>query len=120
MRISDWSSDVCSSDLSADLLNLVRHELGFSRTEKRFPAKATCLVIYSRCVNAEMPIADVLRASFPWCLDWAAVPRRLFAGYVEAKQAQNALEYEDQLPYWAPWVAAPAPGAGSGCRFAPQ
>src|SRR3546814_12762030 len=86
MRISDWSSDVCSSDLSADLLNLVRHELGFSRTEKRFPAKATCLAIYSRCVNAEMPIEDVLRASFPWCLDWAAELRRLFAGYVEAKQ----------------------------------
>src|SRR6516165_9869927 len=27
---------------SADLLNLVRHDLGFSKTEKRFPAKGTC------------------------------------------------------------------------------
>src|SRR5262249_30633065 len=31
---------------SADLLNLVRHDLGFSRTEKRFPGKSTCLAIY--------------------------------------------------------------------------
>jgi DNA helicase II / ATP-dependent DNA helicase PcrA len=37
---------------SADLLNLVRHDLGFSNTERRFPAKGTCLSIYSRVVNA--------------------------------------------------------------------
>jgi DNA helicase-2/ATP-dependent DNA helicase PcrA len=30
---------------SADLMNLIRHELGFSRTESRFPAKGTCLAI---------------------------------------------------------------------------
>ena len=36
---------------SADLMNLVRHELGFSKTERRFPAKGTCLSIYSRCVT---------------------------------------------------------------------
>jgi len=30
---------------SADLLNLVRHQLGFSKTEKRFPTKGTCLAI---------------------------------------------------------------------------
>src|SRR6516165_7920708 len=28
---------------SADLMNLVRHELGFSTTESRFPTKGTCL-----------------------------------------------------------------------------
>ncbi len=38
---------------SADLMNLVRHDLGFSKTESRFPTKGTCLAIYSRCVNAE-------------------------------------------------------------------
>ena len=41
---------------SADLMNLVRHERGLSKTESRFPAKGTCLSIYSRCVNAEMEI----------------------------------------------------------------
>src|SRR5271170_3612526 len=56
---------------SADLLNLLRHQLGFSKTETRFPTKGTCLAIYSRCVNAESPIEDVLRTSFPWCAGWA-------------------------------------------------
>jgi DNA helicase-2/ATP-dependent DNA helicase PcrA len=37
---------------SADLMNLVRHELGLSKTESRFPARGTCLAIYSRAVNA--------------------------------------------------------------------
>src|ERR1044072_1899672 len=45
---------------STDLMNLVRHNLGFSKTESRFPTKGTCISIYSRCVNAEMPIDDVL------------------------------------------------------------
>ncbi len=30
---------------SADLMNLVRHDCGFSKTETRFPAKGTCLAI---------------------------------------------------------------------------
>ncbi|MFY8031603.1 MAG: UvrD-helicase domain-containing protein, partial [Devosia sp.] len=33
---------------SADLINLLRHELGFSETKTRFPTKSTCLAIYSR------------------------------------------------------------------------
>src|SRR5712664_2519992 len=56
---------------SADLINLVRHELGCSKTESRFPTKGTCLAIYSRCINAETPIEQVLGASFPWCAGWA-------------------------------------------------
>jgi DNA helicase-2/ATP-dependent DNA helicase PcrA len=55
---------------SADLMNLVRHELGLSKTEKRFPTKGTCLQIYSRAVNAELPLDEVLGAAFPWCAEW--------------------------------------------------
>ncbi len=47
---------------SADLMNLIRHEKGFSKTKERFPTKGTCLAIYSRCVNAETPIEQVLGA----------------------------------------------------------
>ena len=52
---------------SADLMNLVRHERGLSKTESRFPAKGTCLSIYSRCVNTEAQLEEVLGASYPWC-----------------------------------------------------
>ena len=63
---------------SADLMNLVRHQRGFSKTESRFPTKGTCLAIYSRAVNAEMSLQEVLRDSFPWCNDWTARVTRAF------------------------------------------
>ncbi|MFT3974866.1 MAG: UvrD-helicase domain-containing protein [Amaricoccus sp.] len=37
---------------SADLMALARHRLGVADGPRRFPAKATCLAIYSRAVNA--------------------------------------------------------------------
>jgi DNA helicase-2/ATP-dependent DNA helicase PcrA len=102
---------------SADLMNLIRHELGFSRTASRFPTKGTCLAIYSRCVNAETGIEEVLGASFPWCSGWAAELKQLFAAYVEAKQRQNVLDYDDLLLCWAQMVGEPAFAADIGARF---
>ena len=102
---------------SADLMNLIRHELGFSKTESRFPTKGTCLSIYSRCVNAEMPIEQVLGSSFPWCTGWAAELKDLFAAYVEAKQKQNVLDYDDLLLYWAQTMKEPSLAEQMGGRF---
>lgn len=86
---------------SADLMNLVRHELGLSEKAKRFPMKATCLSIYSRAVNAKEPLAEVLRQQFPWVAEWEADLRVLFDAYVEAKQRQGVLDYDDLLLYWS-------------------
>jgi DNA helicase-2/ATP-dependent DNA helicase PcrA len=102
---------------AADLMNIVRHELGFSKTESRFPTKGTCLAIYSRCVNAEAPIAEVLGASFPWCAAWACELKELFSAYVEAKQRQNVLDYDDLLLYWAQTMREPALAQDIGGRF---
>jgi DNA helicase-2/ATP-dependent DNA helicase PcrA len=102
---------------SADLMNLVRHELGFSKMESRFPTKGTCLAIYSRAVNAELPLGDVLRGSYPWCAGWSVQLRELFATYVEAKQAQNILDYDDLLLYWARTVGDPLLAEDIGGRF---
>ena len=102
---------------SADLMNLVRHEKGFSKTESRFPTKGTCLSIYSRCVNAEMPIEQVIGTSYPWCSGWAAELKELFAAYVEAKQKQNVLDYDDLLLYWAQMVGDAGLADDIGGRF---
>jgi len=102
---------------SADLMNLVRHELGFSKMENRFPLKGTCLAIYSRCVNAEMAIEDVLKTAFPWCAEWGRELKELFAAYVEAKQRQNVLDYDDLLHYWAQAASDPLLAEDMGGRF---
>jgi DNA helicase II / ATP-dependent DNA helicase PcrA len=102
---------------SGDLMNLVRHELGLSQTEKRFPLKGTCLAIYSRCINAQQPVEEALKASFPWAMEWAAQLRELFAGYVEAKQRQNVLDYDDLLLWWAQAAGEPALAEDMAARF---
>ena len=101
----------------ADLMNLTRHELGFSKTESRFPTKGTCLAIYSRCVNAELSIEEVLGTSFPWCAAWAAELRDLFAAYVGAKQRQNVLDYDDLLLYWVQMIGDAGLAEDVGGRF---
>jgi DNA helicase-2/ATP-dependent DNA helicase PcrA len=102
---------------SADLINPVRHELGFSKTESRFPTKATCLAIYSRCINAEAPIEVVLRTSFPWFSGWDAELKQLFGGYVDVKKRQNVLDYDDLLLYWAQMMGDPVLADDVGSRF---
>ena len=100
-----------------DLMGLVRHDLGLSATTRRFPRKGTCLSIYSRAVNTCMPLGHVLAEAFPWCGEWQDELRRLFAAYVEAKQHQHALDYDDLLLYWAGMVAEPALAAQVAARF---
>ena len=102
---------------SADLMNLVRHELGFSAKQSRFPTKSTCIAIYSRVVNSEASIKDILKSSYPWVLEWEEELKQLFAAYVEAKQAQNVLDYDDLLLYWAQMVCEPELAEDVGNRF---
>jgi DNA helicase-2/ATP-dependent DNA helicase PcrA len=102
---------------SADLIDLVRHELGLSGQKRRFPQKGTCLAIYSAAVNSRAPLAEVLQASFPWCAEWADELKRLFRAYVEAKQTQQVLDYDDLLLYWAQMVADAELGAEIGGLF---
>jgi DNA helicase-2/ATP-dependent DNA helicase PcrA len=85
---------------SADMLDLIRHQQGFSSSEKRFPRKNTCLDIYSRCVNAQAQLKDVLKVDFPWCTDWHDELRVLFKNYVQQKVDQSCLDYDDLLLYW--------------------
>jgi DNA helicase-2/ATP-dependent DNA helicase PcrA len=102
---------------SADLMNLVRHQLGLSKTESRFPMKGTCLAIYSRAVNAELPLGEVLGGFYPWCAGWEKQLRELFALYVEAKQTQNVLDYDDLLLYWSQTMSDPRLAEDMGGLF---
>jgi ATP-dependent DNA helicase UvrD/PcrA len=103
----DPSFTIHDREDSADLMNLVRHEQGLSAKDKRFPLKATCLAIYSRAVNASEPLESVLLKQFPWCAEWKDALRDLFEAYVEAKQRQQVLDYDDLLLYWGELMKVP-------------
>ena len=50
--------------------------------------------------QCQVSLEDVLGSIFPWCATWEAELRQLFASYVEAKQRQYVLDYDDLLLYW--------------------
>ena len=100
-----------------DLIGLVRHEIGFSSTKNRFPLKGTCLGIYSRVLNTREPLGQVLQDIYPWCTQWEGELKTLFGAYVESKQQQNVLDYDDLLLFWAEMVAEPSLAQEVGERF---
>lgn len=102
---------------SEDLLDVVRTELGLSKTDQRFPRKGTCLAIYSHCVNAQQPLEDVLAAQFPWCREQADDLKRLFTAYGERKEQGGILDYDDLLLFWRGLLADPQAGAAIRSRF---
>ncbi|MEW6759218.1 MAG: ATP-dependent helicase [Pseudomonadota bacterium] len=102
---------------SEDLMGMVRHEIGLSNTEKRFPLKGTCLSIYSRVVNSRAPLEAVLQSTFPWCSEWEGQLKTLFGAYVDAKQEQNVLDYDDLLLFWAEMAGDPVLGPELGALF---
>jgi DNA helicase-2/ATP-dependent DNA helicase PcrA len=102
---------------SEDLMGLVRHEIGLTGSARRFPLKGTCLSIYSRVVNSREPLDLVLQSTFPWCCEWEAELKRLFGAYVDAKQEQNVLDYDDLLLFWAEMAGDPELGPEIGALF---
>ncbi|HEY6092874.1 MAG TPA: ATP-dependent helicase [Gemmatimonadales bacterium] len=96
----DPSFTVLDRSDSADLLNVVRHDLGYAKLPSRFPRKDTCLAIYSHVVNTRGAIEATLKQAFPAYVDWAEELKALFRGYVEAKQQRMVLDYDDLLLYW--------------------
>ena len=102
---------------AADLMDLVRHELGHSKKKSRFPKKDTGLSIYSFTVNSGKALEQVLAEKFSWCAEWDEDLRRLFQSYTAAKQRQNVLDYNDLLLYWAEMMADDNLAAEIGDRF---
>ena len=96
---------------SEDLCNVVRAELGLTESQTRFPLKGTCAEIYSRCVNTQERLEVVLPRDFPWCVDHAERLKQLFREYVDRKEAQTVLDYDDLLLFWHALLSDPASGA---------
>jgi DNA helicase-2/ATP-dependent DNA helicase PcrA len=113
----DASFSVIDRGDSADLIDLKRHELGFTKLPKRFPRKDTCIAIYSHRVNTRGTLAQSLEANYPWCAEWRDELTQLFRAYIQAKQAQQLLDYDDLLLYWHLLTQEPSVAGELGQRF---
>lgn len=68
-------------------------------------------------VNSAFDIIVSWLSSYPWCASWDAELKQLFLHYVEAKQHQQVLDYDDLLLYWSHMVADPDLAQEIGDRF---
>jgi DNA helicase-2/ATP-dependent DNA helicase PcrA len=84
----------------ADLLDLLRQEMGLASSERRFPRKGTLYDIYSRTVNAQRELTQILAEAFPWCIEYSDEIAALFRAYTGRKRELNALDLDDLLLYW--------------------
>ncbi len=101
---------------TADLMDLIRGELGLGQGERRFPRKETLADVYSRTVNAQEKLRDVLERDYPWCAEEFEGIRQIVRAYTERKRAANALDYDDLLLYWRALATSPA-GATANAMF---
>ena len=83
-----------------DLMQLSRAQLGLGDTKKRFPKKETLHYIYSRHVNTEIAVDDILKDEYPHFVDYKENIARVFADYTERKSTRNLVDYDDLLLFW--------------------
>jgi len=103
---------------AADLMNLIRNDLGLAKTNRRFPRKSTLVAIYSRLVNARIKLSALLEQHYPWCHDERDGIKQIIEAYTQRKRAQQVLDYDDLLLYWRALLAAPVVGDQIADRFA--
>lgn len=96
----DPSFTVMDQADGADMMNLIRSELGHGTRNRRFPKKATLAAIYSAVVNTETHLEEILERKFPWCGEEADSIGDLFSAYMRRKREQGVLDYDDLLLYW--------------------
>jgi DNA helicase-2/ATP-dependent DNA helicase PcrA len=93
-----------------DLLDARRAEHGLVGTQRRAPRASVCADIYTRCVNTQATVADVVRDGFGWCTDFTAQLADLFRGYVAHKRSHGLVDFDDLLLLWRAALADPAAG----------
>jgi len=110
----DGSYTVLDQADAESLFGVLRTELGVAEARVRFPSQETIAAVYSRSVNEQAKLDDVLRDRFPWCQEHGDELRQVFKGYRERKREHNVLDYDDLLLYWRALLDSPAAAAVCG------
>lgn len=86
---------------AADLIDMIRDDVVSSNAAKRrFPRKSTLIDLYSRAVNTDAPLSDVVRDNAPWCSELLEPIADICRSYVSRKQRLGLLDFDDLLLYW--------------------
>jgi ATP-dependent DNA helicase UvrD/PcrA len=94
----------------ADVLDTLRADHDLVGAKRRAPRAPVCADIYTRCVNTQTTIAEVVADSFPWCSDFTEQLAGLFRAYVAHKRAHALVDFDDLLLLWRAALADAAAG----------
>jgi DNA helicase-2/ATP-dependent DNA helicase PcrA len=84
---------------------------------QRFPKAQTLASIYSRVVNAGLPLAGVVEGAFPWCSQDVGTIAEIFAAYTERKRKGGLLDFDDLLLFWRAATSHPTLGPAMAGRY---
>jgi len=82
---------------SADAINLIRTQMKFDVTKKRFPRKETLSRVFNLAVNRRETIQDVIVDEYPFYMDFIDEVQQLFDGFNAYKKRYNMMDYDDML-----------------------
>ena len=102
---------------AVDLMDLLRAEHGMVGTRTRFPRPTTLLEIYSRAVNHQRPLREIVPRAYPWCEAHLEPMSELFRHFTERKRRGALLDFDDLLLYWRALLQAPSVGPSLAARF---
>jgi DNA helicase II / ATP-dependent DNA helicase PcrA len=85
---------------ACDLMDLLRSDHALTGTSTRFPRASTLVDIYSRCINTERSLRDLVPLEYPWCEPHLDVISELFRDFTARKRRSALLDFDDLLLYW--------------------
>jgi DNA helicase II / ATP-dependent DNA helicase PcrA len=80
-----------------DAINLIRTQLNFNKTQKRFPRKHAILEVISKSLNKSVEISDVLFDEYPQFMEFAEEIKKIRDEYNKYKRQKSLLDYDDLL-----------------------
>lgn len=82
-----------------DVVNLLRTTMKYDTHERRFPRKQTLFDIFSKSVNMQQPVRQVLKDDYPHFEEYLEEITALQTAYDAYKSRHNLMDYDDLLLY---------------------
>lgn len=93
----DASFSVIDQSDSEDTINLIRNQLKFDKSKKRFPQKNTLQDIYSLAINKRESYKQIIEQQYPAFIDYLDEIHHIFEEYRNFKKQHNLMDYDDLL-----------------------
>lgn len=103
---------------AADVMDMVRDDVVADLAHaKRFPRKSTLLDLYSRAVDTNRPIVEVIADTAPWCADMTEPIGAVCQAYLKRKRRLGLLDFDDLLLHWRQALRDETVGRQLGGRY---